>query len=176
MPRRNVALPGTTLWVVGTWPQHGHGTARSPAYRCRARRHSAGMRSADSGVALWRAPWRPAGQARASWRSNARPSGPGSRMPRLRVAHIHLPWAARMDWLRASPKPMPPALVVHKGWDRRALFISYTQATIMHGHRYAPRGCKMWCARPPCDSRAPSLSTNHAITVCTSLEASADSK
>ena len=33
----------------------------------------------------------------------------------FRVAHIQPPWAAIMDRLRASPRPIPPALVVKKG-------------------------------------------------------------
>ena len=43
---------------------------------------------------------------------------------RLRVAHIQPPCAAIMDRLRASPRPIPPALVVKKGWNRRAIIVS----------------------------------------------------
>jgi hypothetical protein len=58
----SVALPGKTLWVRGL--STATSTARPRAYRCRARRRSAGTRSAYSVAPLWRAPRPPAGRAR----------------------------------------------------------------------------------------------------------------
>src|SRR5215831_12020175 len=66
----------------------------------------------------------PVTRADPAWLTAGRVNDTVSPRSGLRVAHIQPPCAAIMDRLRASPRPIPPALVVKKGWIKRAMLVS----------------------------------------------------